>query len=66
MYQANGVEPIAWKLDPSLKAVALSTGWLPFAAAPHAEDDAVTCSFDGKGNTGVGPAEGMAPTGELL
>ncbi len=36
MYQVKGVEPIAWKLDPSLKEGSLSTGWLPFAA-PHDE-----------------------------
>lgn len=29
MYRLKGVEPIAWKLDPSVKETALSTGWLP-------------------------------------
>lgn len=45
VYEANGVEPIAWKLDPSLKDEALSTGWLPFATGPR--------SFDGEGSAGV-------------
>lgn len=55
MYQANGVEPIAWKLDPSLKEVALSTGWLPLAAAatPRVEVDAAARSVDGEGGTEV-------------
>ncbi len=46
VYAVNGVEPIAWKLDPAVKEEALSTGWLPFAGAgagaqstaPQAED----------------------------
>lgn len=40
VYQLKGVEPIAWKLDPSVKEEALSTGWLPFsgATAASAED----------------------------
>ncbi|CAM9440659.1 unnamed protein product [Ascophyllum nodosum] len=36
IYQVNGVEPIAWRLDAAVKEEALSTGWLPFPdrAAP--------------------------------
>lgn len=58
VYEANGVEPIAWKLDPSLKEVALSTGWLPFAAAaPRPEADAVASSVDREGRAAeVDPA----------
>ena len=56
MYEANGVEPIAWKLDPSLKEVALSTGWLPFAVTPRAEVDVVACSSGGECNTEIDPA----------
>eukprot|EP00752_Nemacystus_decipiens_P002026 g1941.t1 len=36
VYRLNGVEPIAWKLDPSVKEIALSTGWLPFSDATAA------------------------------
>eukprot|EP00903_Cladosiphon_okamuranus_P020326 g18649.t1 len=47
VYQLSGVEPMAWKLDPSVKEVAMSmpmsTGWLPFAdVAPPAAAAAPT------------------------
>lgn len=44
VYEVQGVEPIAWKLDPGVREVALNTGWLPFsggaaAAAARAEEN---------------------------
>ncbi|CAN0122016.1 unnamed protein product [Ectocarpus fasciculatus] len=42
VYELNGVEPIAWKLDPSLKEVALATGWLPFSRAAASVEDAAS------------------------
>lgn len=54
MYEASGVEPVAWKLDPSLKEVALSTGWLPFAAA-RVEADVEARPVGGGGSAEVDP-----------
>lgn len=42
VYELNGVEPIAWKLDPSVKEVALATGWLPFSSAVAGAEDAAS------------------------
>lgn len=38
VYHLNGVEPIAWKLEPSLKAEALAVGWFPFDRASSSEE----------------------------
>lgn len=61
IYHLNGVEPIAWRLDPSLKAESLAVGWFPFDRVSD-DEAAAGLSVAGAGGGGGGNGGGGGGT----